>query len=276
MKESNFSGVHVYQSSPDKRAGVQKEIWDGVYRDKEKDLNVHTPYEFNPSPKHIMYCNSFHDLGFFDRFPASPKILQAGVGHGKTLRTMMEYVTGSVPIGLDISYLALQRTINNGINPLVQADILHLPFEDESIDAAFEVGVVEHLYTNDPFGDNVVDRKAIVDSFLELNRVLKSDGKVGFIQPSIHSALGISNSLDNLRGSWLMGFQEDFSISEFCQLMSIAGFNDIQYCVLQAPEDFNLPVKIGDRLLKTYYSATGQYKKAELTGALFSVVGTKK
>jgi SAM-dependent methyltransferase len=224
-----------------------------------------------------MYYYVFKNLGFFDfstQFQ-TPTILQAGVGHGKTLCTIVREIESVQPIGLDISVLSLLRAKANGLKNIVQGDILALPFADNIIDGIFEVGVVEHLYTDDPFLGQIVDRQAVVESFQELRRVLKPGGKVGFIQPSLHSILPLSRRIDELTGNWDMGFQEDFGLNDFCQLVSLGGFSNISFSVLQAPTDFPIRIKLGDRLLKSFYTITGQYRKAEMTGALFTVVATK-
>jgi hypothetical protein len=72
-----------------------------------------------------------------------------------------------------------------------------------------------------------------------------------------------------------MGFQEDFGLNDFCQLVSLGGFSDIRFSILQAPADFPARIKVGDRMLKSFYTLTGQYRKAEMTGALFTVVASK-
>lgn len=203
-------------------------------------------------------------------------ILQAGVGHGTTLRTIVEKIEGVQPIGLDISMIALLKARRQGLHNVAKADILALPLADASIDGIFEVGVAEHLYTEDPFLGDIVDRQGIVESFRELHRVLKPGGKVGFIQPSKHSVLPISRKIEEIRGRWKMGFQEDFGLNDFCQLVSLGGFKDIRFSILQAPDDFPQRIKIGDRVLKAYYAITGQHRKAEMTGALFTVVATKE
>lgn len=48
-----------------------------------------------------------------------------------------------------------------------------------------------------------------------------------------------------------------------------------QILILQAPDDFPARIKVGDRILKSFYTLTGQYRKAEMTGALFAVVAKK-
>lgn len=150
---------------------------------------------------------------------------------------------------------------------------MRLSFRGSSFDRIFEVGVVEHFYEKDPFLGAIVDRVRIVESFRELKRVLENKGMVAFIQPSKHSVLPLSQKIDEITGRWEFGYQENFAINEFAQLMTIAGFKDIDFIILQAPEDFPLRIKVGDRMLKSFYTLTGQYQKAQLVGALFCIIG---
>ncbi len=281
MKKGELhSGAYAYREGKLARGHNLATIWDGVYRKKAgQDPLTNTQERADaaaPLSKNLAYLSAFDHLGFFYNLSPQSKILQAGLGHGKTLRTIVEHVTGVEPIGLDISALALQEAKRNGVDQVVQGDILALPFKDDSIDRVFEVGVVEHLYATDPFDKEVVDREGVIASFREIHRVLKPKGKVGFIQPSRHSVGNWQKRYSQFRGKWDMGFQEDFSLTEFCQLMKIAGFDNIKYCVLQAPDDFPKAIQTGDRILKAYHNLRGDHRKAELTGAMFAVVGENK
>ncbi len=179
-------------------------------------------------------------------------------------------------IGLDISFLSLnQLKKSSSYLNVIQGDALSLPFASNSFDRIFEVGVVEHFYEFDDFQGFVVNRELIISSFRELYRTLKPNGMVGFIQPSKHSVVKLSQRIDEFLGKWEFGFQENFAISEFCQLVAIAGFKDIHYLIIQAPKDFPKRVIIGDKLTKIFYNLTGQYRKAELTGALFCLTAKK-
>lgn len=275
FRPDKVSGTFDYQQIYSR--SLMRSMWENVYAEKQQDAGAGED-QGEITEKHLMYYNVFRNLGFFNlsRQQEKPIILQAGVGHGKTLRTVISKMESVKPLGLDISFLSLVGARKNGLEEVVQGDIFPLPFPNDSIDAVFEVGVVEHLYTSDPFIGKVVDRLRVVESFQELKRVLKSGGKVGFIQPSKHSVLPLSKTIDQIFGRWAMGFQEDFGLNDFCQLVTLGGFSDIHFSVVQAPDDFPARIKYGDRILKSLYTMFGQYRKTELTGALFAIVATKE
>lgn len=103
----------------------------------------------------------------------------------------------------------------------------------------------------------------------------ENGGKIAFIQPSKYSTLPLSQKIDKILGRWEFGFQENFSVFDFAQLVRIAGFRNVNYCILQAPNDFPIRIRVGDRLIKSFYTLTGQYRKAELIGALFCLTAEK-
>lgn len=260
----------VYNRSSFIPIDFQSSQWDNFYR-KRQENNV----EIDEN-KYLLYYLAFKELGFLNNLTTAARLLQLGVGHGRTLKTIIERKKGVSPIGLDISFLALtQLKKSSSYLNVIQGDALSLPFVNDSFDRIFEVGVVEHFYDFDDFEGFVVNRELIISSFKELYRTLKPDGMIGFIQPSKHSVLKLSQKIDQFLGRWEFGFQENFAISEFCQLVAIAGFKDIRYLIIQAPRDFPKKVIIGDKLTKIFYNLTGQYRKAELTGALFCLTAKK-
>lgn len=186
--------------------------WNNFYLQRqEKTLS-----EIDPS-KYLIYYLAFRDLGFFNDLQEGSKVIQLGVGHGKTLKTIIENEEKINPIGLDISIQALNFLKERGyFKNLVCADALSLPFSNNSIDRIFEVGVVEHFYELDPFEGYIANQELVIESFREIHRVLKINGMVGFIQPSKHSVLRFSQKLDQILGRWEFGFQENFSINKFC------------------------------------------------------------
>ncbi len=251
-------------------------VWGGVY--EKKRLESEKP--FVPSEKHQQYLEAFRSLGFFDDLHNDPFFLvQLGLGHGRTLRTIVEEVYGDShvnTIGLDISLPALKHALMvNHVDSVVAGDIVRLPFDNNLVERVFEVGVVEHQVITDPSGDQIVDTANVLASFKELLRVLKPGGKAGFIQPHAISTQGFQKRVSQLLGRWNMGFQHDYHVVEFCRLLEAVGFVDIQYLIMQAPQDFPRVVRIGDTVLRKAYTMRGNTSKAEMCGALFAVVATK-
>ena len=76
------------------------------------------------------------------------EILHTGCGSGATDIPLQEYVK---VIALDISIEALRvyRKLHPVHTKQVQADILNMPFPDESVDGLLSIGVVEHFEANE-------------------------------------------------------------------------------------------------------------------------------
>jgi len=94
------------------------------------------------------------------------RVLDAGCGAGELSRTVAElgHDVFSMDLANEMLSTAREKVSENGFRPvLMQGDIEHLPFEDESLDAVFSLGVLQYLPT---------DEKAVG----EIGRVLKKDG----------------------------------------------------------------------------------------------------
>jgi ubiquinone/menaquinone biosynthesis C-methylase UbiE len=113
--------------------------WDEFYKKKKKrsrDKNLEI------TEKHLMYYEALKNLGFFDNLTHNSIVLQLGVGHGQSLRTIIEKQTYIQPIGLDISFEALsffkKNSSGNDVE-LICGDVLSLPFSNESIDRCLKL-----------------------------------------------------------------------------------------------------------------------------------------
>ncbi|MGF1572620.1 MAG: class I SAM-dependent methyltransferase [Sumerlaeia bacterium] len=91
--------------------------------------------------------------------PRPGRVLDVGCGTGLILQTYKHWN----PIGADFSPLALQFCQSRGITRTVRADVIHLPFEDNSLDLILALDLIEH-----------VDRDDLL--IKEFNRVLKPGG----------------------------------------------------------------------------------------------------
>ena len=76
-------------------------------------------------------------------------VLDSGCGMGRFMAVALSY--GAEVVGVDLSYAAEQAYQNLGKHSkahVVQADLMHLPFREETFDHVFSLGVLHH--TPDP------------------------------------------------------------------------------------------------------------------------------
>jgi ubiquinone/menaquinone biosynthesis C-methylase UbiE len=95
--------------------------------------------------------------------PTDPRVLDVGCGDG--MRTLANLTTDAV--GLDLSRRGLELASGNVPNPLVQGDMVRLPFRDASFDAITAYHAVFH-----------VERSIHPAVYEEFARVLKPGGRV--------------------------------------------------------------------------------------------------
>jgi ubiquinone/menaquinone biosynthesis C-methylase UbiE len=95
--------------------------------------------------------------------PADPRVLDIGCGDG--MRTLANLPTDSA--GIDLSRQGLALADENVPNPLVQGDMVDLPFSESQFDAITAYHAVFH-----------VDRTTHPEVYREFGRVLKPGGMV--------------------------------------------------------------------------------------------------
>ncbi|MBC7389800.1 MAG: class I SAM-dependent methyltransferase, partial [Opitutaceae bacterium] len=109
----------------------------------------------------------------FKYFKTNTEILHAGCGSGKVDTDIVDLYKVTA---LDISLPALH--IYESVNPkkakLIQASIFELPFENESFDGIYNLGVMEHFTENE-----------IQNILLEFKRILKPGGKIVLFIPPV-------------------------------------------------------------------------------------------
>lgn len=94
--------------------------------------------------------------------PLHGTVLELGVGNGKNLSALPP---DAMVIGVDFSRNALLSCIAHHSIPLVQADVLHLPFRDGSVDGISASHILGHL-----------DAASRSRAAAEAERVLRKDG----------------------------------------------------------------------------------------------------
>ncbi|MDK2972485.1 MAG: hypothetical protein PWP23_2240 [Candidatus Sumerlaeota bacterium] len=91
--------------------------------------------------------------------PRPGRVLDVGCGTGLMLKRFAHWK----PIGADFSHLALKYSGERGIENLVRADVVHLPFKDNSLDLILALDMMEHVERDD----------LLIEEF---NRVLRPGG----------------------------------------------------------------------------------------------------
>lgn len=255
---------------PGKLANELASIWDNVY---EKKISID---HIKRREKHLLYYDTLSQLGFFNNLQDNAIVVQGGCGHGSAVRLMVDLENQSriVPIGIDISRKALSTAKAHNSLDVLEGDISRLPLASNSVDRFFEVGVVEHFY-RDGILIPRVDRPLIVKSFQETTRVLKKGGIAAFIQPSNLSFGMIEHKVRDYMRTWDMGFQEDFFIEDFSQLMELGGFENIKYSVIPASGDLPKIINIMDSVAINLAKLLGLTKIVDNIGMFFVVTGSK-
>jgi ubiquinone/menaquinone biosynthesis C-methylase UbiE len=97
-------------------------------------------------------------------FPSKGVFIDAGSGSSESCIKLKKN-KGRKFIALDYSYQALEKGKNiNSMDFFVNADLFFLPFEDNSINGIFNLGVMEHFNTKD-----------LTSVLNEMHRILKKD-----------------------------------------------------------------------------------------------------
>ena len=122
-------------------------------------------------------------------FEPGSRLLHAGCGGGPVDVNLHERARITA-VDISPSALDLYRRSNPGAEEVRHADILNLPFANETFDGAYNLGVVEHF-----------DREQLRRALSELRRVLKPKGKLVVFWPHAHGtsvmALGAAHWLLN-------------------------------------------------------------------------------
>ena len=148
---------------------VDPQGWDPYWsRGREASRSV---YAFIASVYRRLAIRRNLDAVIHKHFAPGARLLHAGCGGGQ----VDQHLTEEMKItAVDISLPALEnyRRNNPHADHVRRADILHLDFEKESFDGAYNLGVVEH-FTHEQIGTILT----------EMGRVVKPDGKIVIFWP---------------------------------------------------------------------------------------------
>lgn len=157
-------------------------VFEGKDRAVQQDWDVYWSEQDKASNKTYdvfanFYRNNIIKRGLnyfiFKHFTKGQTLLHAGCGSGKV---DTDVVNNYQVTALDISYPALKiyDAVNQHKAKIIQASIFEMPFEDESFDGIYNLGVIEHF-----------TEEEIQQILTEFKRVLKKGAKIClFIPPT--------------------------------------------------------------------------------------------
>lgn len=139
--------------------------------------------------------------------PPQPKVLDVGCGDG--MRTLRYLPNSSV--GMDVSRNGLELAEQNVPNPLVQSDMVSMPFKQDTFDAITAYFAVFH-----------VERGKHRQVYEEFSRITNSNGTILMTLPS--------GSFETVRRGW-MGGKMLFSSpgrNQTLRMLEDSGFRDYE------------------------------------------------
>lgn len=148
-----------------------KKDWDTYWSAQENSSNAVYDVFANFYRNHIIKPYLDHFLK--KHLKKGQKVLHAGCGSGKVDANIVDYLTITA---LDISPPALEiyKSVNKNKAQVVEGNIFSLPFENESFEGIYNLGVIEHF-----------TEEEIVEILLEFKRVLKPGGKIVLFIPPV-------------------------------------------------------------------------------------------
>lgn len=188
----------------------QEMTWDLVWKN-DKKKNSYSMNEWRDE-------RADDKIGYFIQsgltFKPGERVLDAGCGDGSILFALKKHFDIAL-VGADFSQEALENASKNSIRKGAslechKADTRNLPFDQNSIDKIFSLGVIEHL----PDPQNAVN---------ELARCLTPNGVLILMTPNKFSFGRIDRLIKSFCGIWKFGLQDEFSPLELSAMAIRAG-----------------------------------------------------
>ncbi len=154
----------------DKDKQVEQD-WDIYWSDKDKSSNV--AYDFLAGIYRRLIVKNILNHFIKKHFTKGQKVLHAGCGSGQ-VDTDIRKLIDITAFDISAHALRIYKKVNGENCTAVQGSIFSMPFEDNSFDGLYNLGVVEH-FTQDE----------IQQLLIECKRVIKSDGKIVVLWPPV-------------------------------------------------------------------------------------------
>lgn len=176
-------------------------------------------------------------------FAPGSKVLHAGCGSGQVDTDLHDHLRITA-VDISLPALKLYRRENPAAEEVKHASIFELPFEDETFDGAYNLGVVEHF-----------DSNQVKNALSEMRRVTKRGGKVVVFWPhkyasSVMVLNGIHKVMHDVMKSDKRLHPPEISLvksrEEAKSYLEAAGFDMVDYTF--GPRDlFVQAVVVGER-----------------------------
>ncbi len=171
-------GAPITDADP---ALVDRQGWDDYWQKKKRKSGM--TYEMIAAVYRTLVIRKRLNAVIRGEFAEGAKLLHAGCGSGQVDVDLHEHARITA---VDISVPALEIYAKENPNAVAvkHANILKLPFPDESFDGAYNLGVVEHF-----------DKGELRTMFAELHRVIRPGGKfVAFWPHAYATSVAVLNS----------------------------------------------------------------------------------
>ena len=154
----------------DKHKEVEQD-WDIYWADKDRSSNV--VYDLLAGIYRRLIVKNILNHFIKKHFKKGDRVLHAGCGSGQVDTDIREFIDITA---LDISAHALKiyRKVNGDKCKTIQGNIFSLPFDTNSFDGLYNLGVVEHFTPEE-----------IQQILTECKRVLKPGGKIVVLWPPV-------------------------------------------------------------------------------------------
>lgn len=148
-----------------------KKDWEIYWEDKDKKKTSSTFYDIVAKIYRKLVIKNILNHFIKKHFPKGVDVLHAGCGSGQVDTDIVDYLNITA---LDISNNALKIYISiHGVKcKTVEGNIFYLPFQNETFDGLYNLGVMEHF-----------KQEEIHEILTEFKRVLKQNGKMVIFWP---------------------------------------------------------------------------------------------
>lgn len=148
---------------------VDPQGWDDYWKKKDKKGGL--VYETIAAAYRMMIIRRHLNQLIHREFTPGASLLHAGCGSGQVDMDLHRYVKVTA-VDISVPALRIYRSENPKVHDVRHASILDLPFEDESFDGAYNLGVIEHF-----------EGEELKTMLKEIHRVLRPGGKFVIFWP---------------------------------------------------------------------------------------------